>query len=87
MNTWVVGNMPIGHQIYNYAQAMTDKNNNAVTRGEKVFVMKARIMAGKVNLKNNNFDLSDHRWLTKEELKQHLSSRDWCAVKNILIGR
>ena len=87
MNTWVVGNMPIGHQVYNYAQPSRDKVKCIETRGEKIFFMKARIMAGQANLKGNPLGFGDFRWLAKEEVKDALRSRDWNAVKNILPER
>lgn len=87
MNTWVVGNMPIGHHIYNYGKPDTDAKKEIKTLGEKVFFMKARIMAGKPDLKDNNFDLAEYQWLAKEEIQQVLEERDWRAVKNVLAER
>ena len=87
MNTWVVGNMPIGHQVYDYSKAMMEEKKGSETRGEKTFFMKARIMAGKPNLKDNKFDISEYQWLAKDEIQQALHPRDWSAVKNILAER
>lgn len=87
MNTWVVGNMPIGHQVYNYSQAITNKDSGTETRGEKIFFMKARMMAGQANLKDNIFGLEDFQWLDREEIQKALHPRDWNAVKNILPER
>ena len=88
MNTWVVGNMPVGHQIFNYPESIIKKEGSeAGLRGEKIFYMKARIMAGQANLKDNKFDLEDFRWLTKEEISRSIHSRDYAAVNNILLDR
>ena len=87
MNTWVVGNMPIGHQVYNYCKPVIDEENQTDTRGEKTFFMKARIMAGKPSLTDNSYDLADYQWLAKNEIKNAVDPRDWSAVKNILAER
>ena len=87
MNTWVVGNMPVGHQVYNYSQAIVDKDTGTETRGEKVFFMKARIMAGQANLVDNKYGLEEFRWLDREEIQKAFHPRDWNAVKNILPDR
>ncbi len=87
MNTWVVGNMPIGHQIYNYGKPELNEEKGIETWGEKTFFMKARIMSGNPNLKDNSFDLADYQWLTKEEIKQVVEPREWSAVKNVLAER
>ncbi|KAL9131528.1 MAG: hypothetical protein Q9217_000542 [Psora testacea] len=87
MNTWVVGNMPVGHQVFNYPQSKVSKEQSIETRGEKTFYMKARMMAGQANLKDNKFDLEDFQWLVKEELQKAIHPRDFAAVKNILADR
>ena len=87
MNTWVVGNMPIGHQVYNYCQAVVDKDMETATLGEKIFFMKARIMGGQANLNDNQFGLSDFQWLDREEIQRVFQPRDWNATKNLLPER
>ena len=87
MNTWVVGNMPIGHQVYNYSKPVIKEDKGSEIRGEKTFFMKARIMAGKPNLKDNKFDLADYQWLAKDEIKNVVDPREWTVVKNILAER
>ena len=87
MNTWVVGNVPIGHQVYNYAQGIVNDEKASVLRGEKIFFMKARILAGQANLKDNQFGLQDFQWLAKEEIQKAFHPRDWNAVKNVLSER
>ena len=87
MNTWVVGNIPIGHQVYNYSQGIFTEEKRSVLRGEKVFFMKARILAGQANLKDNQCGLEDFQWLAKEEIQKAFHPRDWNAVKTILPER
>lgn len=87
MNTWVVGNIPIGHQVCNYSQGIVNEEKGTVLRGEKIFFMKARILAGQANLKDNQFGLEDFQWLTKEEIQKAFDPRNWNAVKNILPER
>ena len=87
MNTWVVGNIPIGHQVHNYSQGIINEEKGSVLQGEKFFFMKARLLAGKADLKDNRFGLEDFQWLTKEEIQQVFDPRSWNAVKNILSER
>ena len=87
MNTWVVGNMPVGHSDYNYSQPIINKDKGVEWRGEKIFFMKARIMAGQANLTENAFGLHGFQWLDREEIQKALHPRDWNAVKNILPER
>lgn len=87
MNTWVVGNMPIGHQISNYSKPIVNEEQRTETGGEKTFFMKARMMAGQVNLKENKFGLQDFQWLDREEIQKAVTPRNWTAIKNILPER
>ena len=87
MNTWVVGNMPVGYQVFNYPQSKVNNEQGIETRGEKTFFMKARIMAGKANLQDNKYGLVDYQWLVKEEIQKAIPPRDFAAVNNILAER
>ncbi|KAL8999099.1 MAG: hypothetical protein Q9169_001987 [Polycauliona sp. 2 TL-2023] len=87
MNTWVIGNIPLGHYIYNYGTASEKSDKNEELRGEKFFFMKGRIMAGQANLADNKFGLTDFQWLAKDEIQKTLAPRDWNGVKNILSER
>lgn len=86
MNTWIVGNVPIGHYQRNYPEARsTDSGLSEV--GLKTFFMKARIMAGQVNLHENQFGLQDFKWLAKEEVQRQVAGDYWHYVKNMLAER
>lgn len=87
MNTWVVGNAPIGHYRFNYANIARDENAPTEVLGEKVFFMKARIMAGQVSLKDNLFGWQDFAWLTKEEIQPRVTRQYWRDVWRMLPRR
>ena len=84
MNTWLVGNIPINHQIISYPQGIFDDQRGVEQRGEKVFFMKGRILAGQANLHGNEMGLVDYRWLSKEEIQQTIHARDWGAARGVL---
>lgn len=81
MNTWFVGNVPIGHQVINFKEPVDGKV------GEKVFFMKARIMAGQINLKDNQLGLEDFVWVTKDEVEKTTKKPFWEAVRHMLVTR
>lgn len=87
MNTWVVGNMPTGHHVYNYSKPIWDIEQLMNFTGEKIFFVKARMMAGQANLKDNAFGIQDFRWLDRDEVQRTLPARNWTGVKNILPER
>lgn len=78
--------MPIGHQIYNFPQSIVDSDSSTNIRGDKLFYMKARVMAGQIDLSENTV-VSDYQWLTRRELERHVQPRDFAAVKNLLADR
>ena len=78
MNTWIVGHVPVGHHIV---------EPSASRPGQKTFFMKARIMAGQADLKDNLFGLNDFKWLTKQELEKQVSRRYFSFIKNMLADR
>ena len=82
MNTWILGRAPVGHFVRNFAAS---EGKLPETLGVKTFFMKGRIMAGKPTLTGNKLDLSDFKWLAKEEIQGHVSPKYWKAVKNMLV--
>lgn len=86
MNTWVVGNAPIGHYQLDYDQP-TKPALGPTELGFKTFFMKARIMAGQANLEGNKFGFKDFRWLAKEEVEKAVKYKYWLQVKNMLAER
>ena len=105
MNTWIVGNHPIGHHAYTYAlpQLSTLTANRLVPTstvarrgeegaqreefGEKIFFLKARIMAGQADLSKNEYGDSEFQWLVKEEVKGVVTPGYWSSVRNMLTER
>ncbi|KAJ9667059.1 hypothetical protein H2201_002894 [Coniosporium apollinis] len=87
MNTWVVGNAPIGHFHADFPKGVMNEEKNVEEIGEKIFFMKARIMAGQANLEQNKFGLQDFKWLAKEEVEKTVTARYWSAIRNMLADR
>jgi large subunit ribosomal protein L46 len=99
MNTWIVGNHPIGHHQYDYHDPILSKiaPNRLVSTsrkdleqeeyGEKVFFMKGRIMAGQADLTKNEYEDTEYAWLSKEEVAQKVGLKYWSSVKNMLAER
>jgi len=88
MNTWFVGNVPIGHYRYRFpSRAFTPTEGEANCLGKKVFFMKARIMAGQAVLENNKRGLVDFQWLTREEIEQTTTQDYWHAMKDLLVAQ
>jgi len=84
MNTWIVGNAPVGHHVL---KPYHDAEKKIAKAGEKTFFMKARIMAGQADLKANAFGLKDFKWLTREELAKHLGPKYFSSVSKMLADR
>lgn len=87
MNTWVVGNQPIGHYILDRRATGNALKSDPAKLGEKTFFMKARIMAGQANLDANALQLQDFKWLTREELAAKVGQWYFSRVKNMLPSR
>lgn len=87
MNTWVVGNAPIGHYSFNFPKAITNSSAKTQEVGEKVFFMKARIMAGQADLSNNAYGDKEFKWLAKEEIEGLVTPKYWSSVRNMLAER
>ncbi|KAK6952912.1 hypothetical protein Daesc_005209 [Daldinia eschscholtzii] len=84
MNTWIVGRVPVAHIV---THPEFDEDSSLKQRGEKIFFLKGRIMAGQADLTNNKFGLQDFNWLTKEELKEKVSEKYFHAVRNMMADR
>ncbi|KAI9659379.1 MAG: 54S ribosomal protein L17 mitochondrial [Bathelium mastoideum] len=87
MNTWVVGNVPIGHCEFNFRRHIAQQKENLEELGEKTFFMKARIMAGQANLAQNAFGDTDFQWLSKEEIENFVTQQYWASIRNMLGDR
>ena len=87
MNTWIVGNAPIGHHKFDFSKALTQKDTGVEEVGEKTFFMKARIMTGQADISKNVLGDTDFCWLAKDEIAPLVGPRYWSAVKNMLAER
>ncbi|KAK3676197.1 hypothetical protein LTR78_003947 [Recurvomyces mirabilis] len=101
MNTWLVGNHPIGQHTHHYPSTSgpitslilanplvgTSKEMEREEYGEKLFFMKARIMAGQPELKENAYGLKEWAWLAKEEVEKKVGRGYWSSVRNMLAER
>ncbi|KAI0104909.1 39S mitochondrial ribosomal protein L46-domain-containing protein [Hypoxylon sp. NC0597] len=84
MNTWLVGRVPVAHLV---THPEFNEDTSLKRKGEKVFFLKGRIMAGQADLKNNKFGLKDFNWLTREELKDKLPFEYFRSVRNMMADR
>ena len=89
MNTWFVGNHPVGHLVKAHAKAEDDEASadEAPRPGPmigKTFFMKARIMAGQADVTNAP-GVEDFKWLAKDEIEKVVSPAYWSRVKNMLV--
>ncbi len=84
MNTWVVGNSPVGHYQTQKPARVPVSESEEEKLGAKIFLMKARIMAGQVAFEQSQPGFSDFKWLVKEEVKKLVAPLYWKAVKNLL---
>lgn len=87
MNTWIVGNHPVGHYRFDFPKAIENKENSTKELGEKVWFMKARIMAGQANLAANTLGNEDFRWMCKEEIQQAVTPKYWSMCQDMLGDR
>ncbi|KAK3937637.1 39S mitochondrial ribosomal protein L46-domain-containing protein [Diplogelasinospora grovesii] len=88
MNTWIVGRVPVAHYIQSPPPTTTttttqDSSSSSSGRGEKVFFLKGRIMAGQADLAGNKHGYTDFKWLTKDELKDTLEEDYYRSVRNM----
>jgi large subunit ribosomal protein L46 len=86
MNTWTVGNHPIGHFIHKRRISKESEAPPAYLT-EKTFFLKGRIMAGQADIKDNRHFVTDFKWLSKEEIQKHVIPPYWSSIKNMLSER
>lgn len=90
MNTWFVGNHPVGHLIKTQQTKAKDGKESTeeavapVSTIGKTFFMKARIMAGQADITNAS-GVEDFKWLAKDEIEKLFSPGYWSRVKNMLV--
>ncbi|KEF52538.1 uncharacterized protein A1O9_11380 [Exophiala aquamarina CBS 119918] len=83
MNTFFVGNHPVGHY-----QGHAPASDTTMVDGEKIFFMKARILAGQADLSiAQNKNIEDFKWVSKEEVEKLVAPEYWLRVKNMLVAQ
>jgi large subunit ribosomal protein L46 len=88
MNTWLVGNHPIGHAKLPYSEDLVRANEAGhVEMGDMIFFMKGRIMAGQADITQSSLGLDDFSWLAREEIEPLVSAEYWAAVERMLPAR
>ncbi|PGH02486.1 hypothetical protein GX51_04654 [Blastomyces parvus] len=87
MNTWMVGYHPIGHYVYNLRKPKPNPEAGIEFRGEKIFFLKGRIMAGQADLTKSTQGITDFKWLAKDEIQKYVLPVYWSSIKNMLEER
>lgn len=90
MNTWIVGRVPVAHEHRDpvYTGGRDDGTERRIkTYGSDVFYLRARIMAGQVDLADNEWGITDFQWLTKDELAKVISQQTMRSVTNSMPAR
>ena len=85
MNTWMVGRVPVAHLVNH--PVYKEDGTSLQKKGDKIFFLKGRIMAGQASLEGNKMGLVDFKWLTKEELEQELTPHYYHSVRNTMAER
>jgi large subunit ribosomal protein L46 len=86
MNTWIVGNHPVGHIAMPSLAAASNEQGHLV-KDDLIFFMKGRIMAGRVDLENGTLGYKAYKWLAKEEIPSVVHPRYWSWIRNMLAER
>jgi large subunit ribosomal protein L46 len=88
MNTWIVGNQPIGHiEIQHAKPRERPASPGTIEQGERTFFVKGRIMAGQANITQNKFGVKDYKWLSREEIQGVVHPRYWSKIQGMLPQR
>ncbi|OLN83679.1 54S ribosomal protein L17, mitochondrial [Colletotrichum chlorophyti] len=84
MNTWMVGRAPVAAHVQ---KPLTKEDQTVVSKGQKTFFLKGRIMAGQADLSANKHEYKEFKWLTKEELAEVLEPGYYHSVRNMMADR
>ncbi|KAK0674234.1 39S mitochondrial ribosomal protein L46-domain-containing protein [Cercophora samala] len=82
MNTWIVGRVPVAHQVIE--PEIEPETKRLVKRGDKIFYLKGRIMAGQADLTGNKLGLTEFKWVTQKEMEKVLPKSVWESVKGMV---
>jgi large subunit ribosomal protein L46 len=88
MNTWMIGNHPIGHAKMPYSEELVKVNEAGhMEKGDMIFFMKGRIMAGQADITQNVLGVKDFSWLAREEMQPLVGPECWKAIERMLPER
>lgn len=91
MNTWMVGRAPVAYEhrepVYTGGREGDSTERRIKTYGWDTFYLKARIMAGQVDLADNKWGITDFKWLTKDELPGVIGQQVMRSVQNSMPAR
>lgn len=74
--------------VYTGGREGEEAERRIKTYGKDVFYLRARIMAGQVDLDGNKWGITDFKWLTKDELLAGaVSQQTMHSVKNSMPAR
>jgi large subunit ribosomal protein L46 len=86
MNTWIVGNQPIGHLEIQHNNPK-EKAPGFHELGERTFFIKGRIMAGQADIDKNQLGAKDFKWLSRDEIQGMVHPRYWSKIRDMLADR
>jgi len=81
LNTFFIGNAPMGYISYPIPKDLQPKFDNA--HKTKLFFYKARYLRGPIRL--NAEELEDHLWVTKQEMKEYFDPALYNYVSKIIM--
>lgn len=84
MNTWFVGRHPVAYEHWDPVFKGDKDNKEIAKRGLDVFYLRARIMAGQADLTNNEANTDAFKWLTREELQEHIHPTTFSVVEQTM---
>lgn len=89
MNTWLVGRHPIAYEEWKpvYKSEEGKEGLTLARRGLNVFYLRARIMAGQADLTNNLHGADAFKWLTREEIQEHVHPNTFESVEQTMPER
>lgn len=84
MNTWLVGHHPIAYEHWEPVYTTEGEKKVVARLGRDTFYLKGRIMAGQADLTNNAYGAQEFKWLTREELQEHLHQTAFSSVEKTM---
>lgn len=80
MNTWTVGQVPVGHISYQFAEP------DMGYHGNKVYFLRSRIFAGQCKLQEQS-GIENFGWFTREEIEQKVDPAFWKSISSMLASQ